>query len=123
MLAFMANRPDTLATRVKALRKRTRGLTADDAAAAIGISRPYLSSIENGHDLPGREALAAIARYYDVSSEYLLTGGSPTPPPSPKLAKDLDELALLTFWRELDPEDRPTVLKMLGNVRRNDSAA
>jgi transcriptional regulator with XRE-family HTH domain len=120
----MSMKKATLAQRLKTLRSRRPKLRADDVAATVGISRAYLSAIENGHDLPGRDVLARLAEYYEVSSEFLLYGRDAKQ--QGELVEDPDELALLDFWRSLHSEYRPVVLKMLaaaaGSVA-NDAAA
>lgn len=95
--------PDRLTpgARIKALRKTHHKLTADEVAAAVGVSRPHLSMIENDKDLPGRETLAAIADYFRVSVDYILNGGdaAPQPPSTCETVDDPDELAWLNLWR------------------------
>lgn len=112
----MASSPASPGQRIRELRKRTPRLSADTVADAVGLSRTHLSMIENNHDLPGRETLAAIAAYFNVSVDYILNGGDATPkPPDPsKIVEDLDELALLDFWRTLDEAERKLMLKLLG---------
>lgn len=62
-----------IAGRIARLR-HVRGLNQMDAAEAIGISRSHLASIETGTDLPGRETLQAIADFYRVTTDHILTG-------------------------------------------------
>lgn len=116
MVLGMAAPPATLGQRVRELRKRTRRLSADTVADAVGLSRSHLSMIENDQDLPGRETLAAIAAYFRVSVDYVLHGSDapPQPPNSSEIVNDPDELALLIFWRSLDEADKRVMLKMLG---------
>ncbi|HEX3576584.1 MAG TPA: helix-turn-helix transcriptional regulator [Rhodopila sp.] len=102
----------TIGFRLKTLRHRNTQLRVGDVAEACGISRAYLSTMENGHDLPGRDVLARLADFYHVSSEFLLTGREPLKQGG-EFVEDLDELALLDFWRSLLPEYRPMVLTML----------
>lgn len=103
-------------SRIKALRKKTPGLTVQAVAAAVGISRSHLNMIETGGDLPGRETLVAIADYYGVSFDYILHGRDtpPEPPQTSEVVDDPNELALLAFWRSLSFAERKLMLKMLG---------
>lgn len=71
--------------------------------------------IENDQDLPGRETLKAIADYFKVSVDYLLSGSDAAAesPGDSEIVKDPDERALLAFWRTLDDEDRRAMLRMI----------
>lgn len=106
---------ETPGARLRMLRKRTPKLTADAVAAEVGVSRGHLSMMENDKDLPGRATLDALASYYRVSVDYILHGGdaTPQPPSTREVVDDLNELALIRFWRGLDPEERRLMLKML----------
>lgn len=104
----------TPGARLRALRRRHR-IRQEDLAAAVGVSRPHVSMIENDRDLPGRETLAAFADYFRVSIDYILKGtDAPTDAPdSPKLVDDPDELAWLGFWKDLGEDERRLALFML----------
>ncbi len=56
---------------IKLLRKR-KGRTQDEAATAMGLTRPTLSGYENGVAQPGIETLVAFSRYYNISIDTLL---------------------------------------------------
>ena len=80
--------------RIKLLRKE-KGMLQDDVATLINSSRFNISRYENGIPIPS-EVIAAYARAFDVSTDWLLcltsdrkTGGS-------DLAASVDELAELT---------------------------
>lgn len=100
-------------------------MSADDAAEAIGISRSTLSSIENGHDLPGRDTLFAIANFYNVSTEFLITGSGPAPGHTDRgeVVYDPDELALLRYWRSLSDSERFNALMTLLRTDSDTEAA
>jgi len=57
---------------IKLLRKR-RGRTQDDIAFALNMKRSTLSGYENGVAEPGIEALLALAKYFKISVDTLLT--------------------------------------------------
>ena len=64
----------------KAVGRRIRELrgfdmTQADLAHRVGVSQGYLSIVEHGHGEIGAEVLLAIAREFDKSLEWLLTGG------------------------------------------------
>lgn len=108
---------ETPGSRLRALRKRTPKLTAEEVAASVGVSRGHLSMMENDKDLPGRETLDALASYYRVSVDYILHGGdaAPKPPNTREVVDDPDELALVRFWRGLPDAERRLMLTMLRN--------
>ncbi len=62
----------TFGQNIKLLRKR-RGRTQDDIAFALNMKRSTLSGYENGVAEPGIEALLALARYFKISVDTLLT--------------------------------------------------
>ena len=106
--------PRTLGGRLRSLRVG-RGLKQAVVADAIGLGRPSLSMIEKDRDQPGRETLLALATYYKVSVDYLLTGETPSSvPEAAQIVDRPDEIALLDFWRGLDGDQRETVLGLLG---------
>lgn len=51
---------------------RKQGLTLNEIADAIGISRAALSKYQNNEAEPGIAAVAKIAQYFDVQCDYLL---------------------------------------------------
>lgn len=56
--------------RIKELRKEA-GITQEDLARKLGISKQTMSIYENGREPPYR-ILCKIASYFDVSTDYLL---------------------------------------------------
>lgn len=62
---------EILAKRLKILRKE-RGLRQADVAADLGISTVGYQRYELDQREPGASLIAAIANYYQVSTDYLL---------------------------------------------------
>ena len=65
--------------------RRARGLTQEQAAAAVGVTRQALSKWESGESLPDLRNCAALARFYGVTVDDLLgydeaETGLPLPP-------------------------------------------
>ena len=65
--------------------RRARGLTQEQTAAAVGVTRQALSKWESGESLPDLRNCAALARFYDVTVDDLLNydpeaAGLPLPP-------------------------------------------
>jgi transcriptional regulator with XRE-family HTH domain len=100
-------------------------ITAAEAAAGMGWSRSYLSGVEGGTESASLSFIMTAANFYRVSIGFLMTGIAPPPrsPGQPELVYDLDELALLEFWRSLDIPDRAQMLRLLAVPRADRSAA
>ncbi|MBQ8508760.1 MAG: helix-turn-helix transcriptional regulator [Clostridia bacterium] len=74
--------PNTLAERLLALR-RQRGLSQEELAEQLGVSRQSVSKWEGAQSLPDLDRIADLCRVYGVSADYLL-GIEPTLTPEPK---------------------------------------
>lgn len=99
-----------------------RGMRQADVAEAIGISRSTLAGIERGIDLPGRETLASIAKFFGASIDYIESGAKPpVAPGAGEFIENPDELALVAFWRSLTPDERRMVLKLMQPPARPDA--
>ena len=57
--------------RIRLLRKE-KGLTQKEAAAELGVSYRALQCYEYNQRCPDLKGLIAIAKYYDVSLDYLV---------------------------------------------------
>lgn len=66
---------------------KKKGASQQEFADAIGVKNPTVSSWKNRGSLPSTDKIYAIANYFGVSTDYLLTG----------------------YNRELPPEERITV--------------
>lgn len=64
-----------LGARIAQLRE-SHGFSAAEVAAAAGISRGYLSRLENGHQLPSLVILDAIAQQFGVAMGYFFETNS-----------------------------------------------
>ena len=68
--------------------RRIKGLSQEELAAAIGVSRQTLSKYETGESLPDIERSRAIAEYFGVSLDDLVSFDTPVegmaPPPRGK---------------------------------------
>lgn len=61
----------SIGKRLKILRIE-HGLTLDELASKINITKATLSRYENDHRKPNAEFIEAITRFYGVSSDYIL---------------------------------------------------
>lgn len=52
--------------------RESRGMSTDEAASRIGVTAATMRSWETGRTAPSAVSLAAMARCYDVSSDWLL---------------------------------------------------
>ncbi|MGU7782650.1 helix-turn-helix domain-containing protein [Burkholderia sp. PU8-34] len=60
-----------IGVKVRLLRRRL-GLTIEQAAAAAGISKPFLSQVERGVSVPSITSLTGIAKALGVSMQYFI---------------------------------------------------
>lgn len=96
--------PITIGDRLKALRTefgKARGARATQAevADAVGIARSTLTAYEKGHDKPGRDTLIALADYYGVSMDAILSN-SPTIAPIHTTQIEVRGDVQAGVWRE-----------------------
>lgn len=83
--------------RLRALRESAR-LTQEELATEIGSSEPQIWRYEKGKSKPGADVLEKLARYFNVSADYLL---GVTDDPSENLSYELkpNEAAVIDAWR------------------------
>ncbi len=99
--------PQDIGTRIRAVR-RERGLTQDELADKVGVSRSAVAQWETGRTGQVTGNLSRIAGVLEVNVEYLMYGDDK------RAAGDVrqgDELALLRLYRECDPDDRQMLLR------------
>lgn len=79
----------TLPERIKELRKKA-GLNQQDFGALFGVAKNTISQYESGKNTPNDEIKMAIAKYFDVSLDYLL-GATDIPRDSSKTADEVSD--------------------------------
>jgi len=107
--------PHDIGTRVRATR-RQRGMTQDELADKVGVSRSAVAQWETGRAGQVTGNLSRIAGVLDVNVEYLMYGDDK------RAAGDVrqgDELALLRLYRECEPEDRQMLLRTARRLARD----
>ena len=65
------------ANRLYSLR-RQRGMSQEDLAAAVEVTRQTVSKWETGDSTPDMERLMALAKVFDISLDALVLGREPT---------------------------------------------
>lgn len=97
-----------LQKRMKELRLQ-RGLTQNEPAGVLRISREAYSMYENGKRQLSCQGLMQLAEYYGVTADYLL-GLTDDPDGAPKLTDD--EEKLLDHFRSCDQRGKRTLLQL-----------
>ena len=106
--------PSDIGTRIRAAR-RDRGLTQDELADQVGVSRSAVAQWETGRTGQVTANLSRIAAALEVSVEYLMAGDDKH---AAGEVRQGDELALLRLYRECDPEDRQMLLRSARRLAR-----
>lgn len=66
-----------VADRIQNLRK-TKGISQEQLAEAIGVSRQAVSKWESEQSTPDLEKIVLLSDFFDVTTDYLLKGIEPT---------------------------------------------
>lgn len=66
----------TIADRIQNLRK-TKGISQEELADKIGVSRQAVSKWESGQSIPDVEKIILLSKYFEVTTDYLLKGIGP----------------------------------------------
>ena len=106
--------------RLKELRT-TRGYSQVSLADALGVSKSIIGAYETGDRMPSREALEALADFFNVDIDYLLGKQDislyflrpEVAYKAQEIYEDPDTRILLDAKRDLSPEDLDVVLNMI----------
>lgn len=99
--------------RIVQLRK-DRGWTQEEFAEKMGISKNYVSLIENGKKVPSDRLVSDICREFNVNEDWIRYGKEPKKPPD-KLSTYLGQIKkgdedfikeLIEVYMELDPDSK-----------------
>ena len=95
---------------LKELRER-RGLYQKDVAAVLKIDRTTYAKYETGASEPSFEILKRIARFYEVSIDYLLDYdvGIQKTKKKPRLVLTADEEQLLSAYRDVNEKGKEKI--------------
>jgi transcriptional regulator with XRE-family HTH domain len=69
---------------------KQKGVSQQEFASAIGVKNPTISSWKNRGSLPTADKISAIASFFNVSTDYLLTGYDRELPPEERLTEACD---------------------------------
>lgn len=105
--------------RLKELRMR-KGVTQLEFSKDMGVAASTVGMWEQGRNEPDAETLKSIARYFNVSTDYLLGYNSPvrTEPATAKPFTD-DEVELIKLYRFTDEWGREQIMSLAeSNAKR-----
>jgi transcriptional regulator with XRE-family HTH domain len=95
------------------------GLNQQELAQLLGVSQPAISLYLRGR-IPPAEILLKMAHLGNTSVDWLLTGDNPSSVLRVKepIAQYGSENTLLTYWRELKPETRSSLLSLIKQLAK-----
>jgi len=99
--------PEAIGERIRDIR-RQRGITQEDLAEAVGVSRSAVAQWETGR---AGQVTGNLTRVADVLGVHVavLLGANPRGAPPSKLSGD--EMALVRLYREMGAADRQSLLR------------
>jgi len=112
--------------RLKKIRKES-GFNQSEVAAKLNIKRETYTRYETGTIQPPSDMILAIAKFYEVSADWLLNNtDDPTPPNKknsipPEKMKLLNNIGYAYFGgenKELDEDDVDTILEIVTATRK-----
>ena len=90
----------SIGSRIKELRK-AEGISQAKLAESIGVSAGNVGEWELGRSKPGADALVSLSRYFNVSTDWLLTGK----------AANTQKLEQISGGIDLSPEEIELIAK------------
>ncbi len=106
--------------RLKELR-RSRGLTQEGLANEIGTSQQTISRIENNEDMIPTDLLIKLARFYNVSADYImsLTDEKYNRSDGDRMTRYVETYSEdFTLYDSLSPENKEVVKAVIGTLTR-----
>ncbi len=88
-----------------------------EVAVAVGIARSTLATLESGKDVPGRDTLVALAKFYDVSLEWLANGVGPQQAGAAAARTEEEALLLYAFRALPEAEAKPLLQYLVTRVK------
>ncbi|MCI9175620.1 MAG: helix-turn-helix transcriptional regulator [Lachnospiraceae bacterium] len=100
---------ESLTERLAFLMKR-ENIRAVDLAEAVSVNASTVSRILKGTQMPASDTLYKIARYFQVSMEYLMAGEERAPGNCVAANFNREEAMLLEYYKEMGLEDQEELL-------------
>ncbi|WP_193774542.1 helix-turn-helix domain-containing protein [Vallitalea guaymasensis] len=100
----------TIGDRIKFLRKKNK-LTQQQLSAGTKVNRGNISDYENNKFKPSSEAVFRIAKYFNVSTEWLITGKEDRINSCNPQELDPDVKILLKVYNNLNKEHKKLLLQ------------
>ena len=100
--------------------REDRGLTQLDLSKQLHISNSSISAYENGSRLPSIDIIVCLAKFFDVTTDYLfgLTKNSVSPNVLTQEFVDGESVgAIIEKLMALDPKQRSAIRLMIENAR------
>ncbi|BFH17948.1 helix-turn-helix domain-containing protein [Paenibacillus melissococcoides] len=99
----------SIGRRIKELRKE-KGVSQKDLAETIGVSRGNVGDWELDKVKPGADALLALSEYFEVTTDWLLSGNEPSNArklvQGSALGISPSDLELLAKYHQLEDRDK-----------------
>jgi len=95
--------------------REASGLTQKYVALTLGVKGPSVSNWESGKTTPTTENVAALAKMYNVSVDYLLGWDEGQPQPAPKYSTDQRKEIVLKKLEKKSLAQLEAILVALGD--------
>lgn len=95
--------------------REASGLTQKYVALTLGVKGPSVSNWESGKTTPTTENVAALAKLYNVSVDYLLGRDEGQPQPAPKYSTDQRKEIVLKKLEKKSLAQLEAILVALGD--------
>jgi len=105
--------------RLKALRIE-RGLTQEELADAVGVHRGAIANYETGRRDPEALVLLRLAKYFNVSSEYLM-GLTDDPRRNKNLPPGWEQVLAKAAQHHMSPDEVTRLIEQVGEMIRRRS--
>ena len=90
------------------------GVKSADVARATGISNMTFSDWKNGKSTPKMDKIEKIAKYFGVTTDYMM--GKKSEVPSPSMADD--HLELIKLYSSLSEADQKAIMQIMRSMAK-----